>query len=97
MFVGLGTLFGGAKPTKAPRGDGSVSAKTANLALDQVEIVLNCHVANQGCGARTQANVDGWSRNQKLLDGGADAWNLGPGSTDIVYGESELYKNYSGL
>jgi len=31
---------------------------------------------NQGCGAGAQAILDGWSRNQKHLDGGAGAWNL---------------------
>ena len=46
----------------------------------------------QGSGAGAQAILNGWSQCQKLLDGGAGAWNLVSGSTDIVCGESELYK-----
>jgi len=35
QFVGLGVLFGGAKPLKAPRGDGTgpVQAKKQNLPI----------------------------------------------------------------
>jgi len=43
---------------------------------------------NQGCGAAAQAISDGWSLSQKLLDSGAEAWNLGSGSTEIVRGAS---------
>jgi len=39
-----------------------------------------------------QVILDGWSRSQKLSDGGAGAGNCGSGSTDIACGGRELYK-----
>jgi len=49
------------------------------------------------CGDGAQAVLDDWSRTQKLINGGARDWYLGSGSTDIVCGESELYKYYNGF
>jgi len=45
---------------------------------------MNEPSAQQDCGAG--ANFDGWSRGEKLLDGGAgdEAWNLGSRSTEIL-------------
>ena len=53
---------------------------------------MNEPSTQQGCEAGVEAILDGWSRSQKVLDGGAEAWNLGSGSTEIVCGRSELYK-----
>jgi len=47
---------------------------------------------NHGCGTGAKAILDGWSRSQKLSDGGAGARNLGSCSTDIVRETSELRK-----
>ena len=44
-------------------------------------------------GAKTI--LQGWSRSQKLLDGGTGAWNLGSASTEIACWASELYKQYN--
>jgi len=58
----------------------------------------NC---KQGCGAGAQTFLDdwSWSRNQKLLDGGAEAGaiNLGSNSTVLVCGAREFCKKYNGL
>ena len=51
---------------------------------------MNEPSTQQICGAGVV--LDDWSWSQKLLDGGAGAWNLGSGSTEIVCGASELYK-----
>ena len=53
---------------------------------------MNEPSTQQGCGDGAKATLDGWSRSQKLLDGGAEAGNLGSGSAEIVCGTSELYK-----
>jgi len=46
--------------------------------------LISVVVEKQGCEAGAQAILDGWSRSQKVLDGGAGAWNLGSGSADIL-------------
>jgi len=51
---------------------------------------MNEPSAQQGCGAGVEAILDGWSRSQKLLDGGTEASKLGFGSTATVCGTSEL-------
>jgi len=56
---------------------------------------MNETCTQQGCKAGAEAILDGWIRSQKLLDGGAEAWNLGSRSTDTVCGTSELCKKYN--
>jgi len=55
------------------------------------ELPMKSQGHNEGCGAGAQAILDGWSRCQKILDGGAGAWNLGSHSTVIVCAASEFF------
>ena len=52
--------------------------------------IMNEPNTQQSCGSGAEAIFDGWSRSQKLSDGGVGACNLGSGST--VFGASELYR-----
>ena len=49
----------------------------------------------QGCGAGAHIILDGWSQNQKVLDGRAGNWKLGSGSTALVCGASTRCTNYT--
>jgi len=51
---------------------------------------MNEPSTQQVWGAGAGAILDGWSRSEKLLNGGARAWNFGSGSTEIVREVSDL-------
>jgi len=52
----------------------------------------HCACQGYGAGAGAQVILDGCSRSQNLLDGGAGAWIMSSASTGIVCGASELYR-----